>query len=100
MVDFGELVFAEGLYWRERYPNCPSCWDVERKPVRLGGPVQTDFIPRFGNVPFIRFTTLPTRGIRFCFESSPLRPCLPLDWRLLHKALDRASSATGGRLRR
>jgi hypothetical protein len=40
MADFGaEFTTGEGLYWREEYPYCPSCWDIDRKPVRLGGPV-------------------------------------------------------------
>jgi hypothetical protein len=41
MADFGkEFHFEQGVYWRERYPYCPACWDVERKPVRLAGPLQ------------------------------------------------------------
>jgi hypothetical protein len=40
MADFGkDFTLAEGLYWRDKYPYCPTCWDVDRKPVRLGGPV-------------------------------------------------------------
>jgi hypothetical protein len=40
MADFGaDFTTGEGLYWREKYPYCPSCWDIDRKPVRLGGPV-------------------------------------------------------------
>lgn len=27
-----------GLYWKDDYPYCPVCWEVERKPTRLGGP--------------------------------------------------------------
>ena len=39
MVDFGsEFKFEEGLYWRGQFPYCPVCWDVDRKPTRLGGP--------------------------------------------------------------
>jgi hypothetical protein len=41
MADFGaEFTKGEGLYWRDKYPYCPSCWDIDRKPVRLGGPVR------------------------------------------------------------
>ena len=36
-----EFVFGEGLYWREGYPYCPSCWDADRRTIRLGGPVPT-----------------------------------------------------------
>ena len=40
MADFGkDFVAAEGVYWREDAPYCPICWDVERKPVRLSGPL-------------------------------------------------------------
>jgi len=40
MAAFGaEFTTGEGLYWRERFPYCPACWDVDRKPVRLAGPV-------------------------------------------------------------
>jgi hypothetical protein len=40
MADFGsEFKFVEGVYWREKFPYCPVCWDTERKPTRLGGPV-------------------------------------------------------------
>lgn len=31
-----------GLYWADAAPYCPTCWDVDRKPVRLGGPVKQD----------------------------------------------------------
>jgi hypothetical protein len=27
-----------GVYWIDAYPYCPTCWDVDRKPVRLAGP--------------------------------------------------------------
>ena len=44
MADFGaEFTKGEGLYWRDNFPYCPSCWDVDRKPVRLGGPVHSGF---------------------------------------------------------
>jgi hypothetical protein len=26
-----EFVFEEGVYWRERSPYCPICWDIDRK---------------------------------------------------------------------
>lgn len=44
MADFGaEFTTGEGLYWREKYPYCPTCWDTERKAVRLGEiPFDTD----------------------------------------------------------
>lgn len=39
MADFGkDFKLEEGVYWRDKVPYCPICWDVERKPVRLGGP--------------------------------------------------------------
>ena|ERR1039458_9668448 len=31
---------ANGVYWHKQFPYCPVCWDVDRKPVRLAGPVQ------------------------------------------------------------
>ena len=31
---------AHGVYWHEKQPYCPVCWDVDRKPVRLGGPIR------------------------------------------------------------
>jgi hypothetical protein len=31
---------AHGLYWTDGFPYCPTCWDVDRKPVRLAGPVR------------------------------------------------------------
>lgn len=40
MADFGkDFIQWSGLYWHNQFPYCPTCWDVERKPVRLGGPV-------------------------------------------------------------
>jgi hypothetical protein len=40
-ADIGnELTFEEGVYWHSGYPYCPPCWDVDRKPVRLAGPVE------------------------------------------------------------
>jgi hypothetical protein len=41
MADFAadfKLIF--GVYWHETYPYCPVCWDVDRKPVRLSGPIR------------------------------------------------------------
>ena len=39
-ADFGnEFKSSNGVYWRETVPYCPICWDVERKPVRLSGPL-------------------------------------------------------------
>jgi len=39
MADFGkDFKLEEGVYWRDEVPYCPICWDVDRKPVRLGGP--------------------------------------------------------------
>jgi hypothetical protein len=38
--DFGkDLKPKFGVYWREDFPYCPSCWEQERKLTRLGGPV-------------------------------------------------------------
>src|ERR1035441_10041759 len=38
-ADFGkDFTFEEGVYWRDKAPYCPICWDVQRKPVRLSGP--------------------------------------------------------------
>jgi len=40
MADFGkDFRKAHGVYWHETYPYCPVCWDVDRKPVRLSGPI-------------------------------------------------------------
>jgi hypothetical protein len=40
MADFGkDLVPAHGLYWKDGFPYCPTCWEVNKMPVRLGGPV-------------------------------------------------------------
>ena len=40
MADFGkDFVLWNGLYWLHKVPYCPTCWDVDRKTVRLGGPV-------------------------------------------------------------
>jgi hypothetical protein len=40
MADFGkDFTSDRGVYWLEDYPYCPACWDVDRKPVRLSGPV-------------------------------------------------------------
>ena len=39
MADFGkDFELEEGVYWRDKVPYCPICWDVQRKPVRLSGP--------------------------------------------------------------
>jgi hypothetical protein len=39
MAEFGkQFKSAYGVYWHEFYPYCPTCWDVDRKPVRLAGP--------------------------------------------------------------
>ena len=38
-ADFGkDFVSEQGVYWREDAPYCPTCWEVDRKPVRLSGP--------------------------------------------------------------
>jgi hypothetical protein len=67
-ADLGEgFKSAHGVYWHEDFPNCPTCSDVDRKPVRLGGPTripgggpidhwkcpfhQTDFTMRWGSKP-------------------------------------------------
>jgi len=56
-----------GLYWYEGYPYCPTCWDVDRKPVRLAGPtVQTTVRWYLGRVHFTR------RLIRCTSISSPV----------------------------
>lgn len=40
MADFGATFSsANGVYWHDGFPYCPVCWEVDRKPVRLGGPV-------------------------------------------------------------
>jgi len=52
MADFGKAFkTAYGVYWHEAYPYCPVCWDVEKKPVRLSGPIR---IP--GGGPFEQWT--------------------------------------------
>lgn len=39
-TDFGgQLKPMDGVYWHDDYAYCPACWDADRKPVRLGGPV-------------------------------------------------------------
>jgi hypothetical protein len=39
MADFGDAFSrANGVYWHDGFPYCPVCWEVDRKPVRLGGP--------------------------------------------------------------
>lgn len=44
--DFGKDLKPEyGLYWREDYPYCPSCWEQERKLTRLAGPVPERITP-------------------------------------------------------
>jgi hypothetical protein len=41
MAEFGkDFKSAHGLYWHSLNPYCPTCWDVDRKTVRLGGPVR------------------------------------------------------------
>jgi hypothetical protein len=43
MADIGQrFEHKEGMYWYERFPYCPTCWDVDRKPVRLAGPVRNE----------------------------------------------------------
>jgi hypothetical protein len=43
MADFGkDFKPAHGVYWYEGFPYCPTCWDVDRKTVRLGGPVRLE----------------------------------------------------------
>lgn len=38
-ADFGsEFTFEQGVYWRQGFPYCPTCWEANRRPVRLGGP--------------------------------------------------------------
>ena len=40
MSDLGkDFILWNGLYWLNKIPYCPTCWDVDRKTVRLGGPV-------------------------------------------------------------
>ena len=40
MADFGkDFKSAHGVYFYEAHPYCPVCWDVDRKPVRMSGPV-------------------------------------------------------------
>lgn len=39
MAEFGNsFKLEEGVYWHQGYPYCPNCWDVNRTPMRLGGP--------------------------------------------------------------
>lgn len=41
MADFGkDFKLLHGVYWHEDFPYCPVCWDVDRKPVRLSGPIR------------------------------------------------------------
>jgi hypothetical protein len=41
MADFGkDFMTSHGVYWKDAYPYCPVWWDVERKPVRLSGPIR------------------------------------------------------------
>ena len=40
MANLGkDFVSDEGVYWLDRAPYCPICWDVKREPVRLSGPL-------------------------------------------------------------
>ena len=42
MTDFGrDFTSEQGVYWREGAPYCPLCWDIERKPARLSGPLNS-----------------------------------------------------------
>src|ERR1017187_8647118 len=46
MSDFGaEFKLENGVYFREGVPYCPVCWDVEKKPVRLSGPLPALIAP-------------------------------------------------------
>jgi hypothetical protein len=39
MADFGKDFKSEhGVLWYDGFPYCPTCWNVDRKTVRLGGP--------------------------------------------------------------
>jgi hypothetical protein len=41
MADIGKNFKSElGVYWLAGSSYCPACWDVDRKPVRLGGPIK------------------------------------------------------------
>jgi hypothetical protein len=43
MAEIGkELEASHGVYFRAGYPYCPVCWDVDRKPVRLSGPLRQE----------------------------------------------------------
>jgi hypothetical protein len=43
MALFGkDFKSAHGVYWYQDFPYCPICWDVDRKPVRLAGPVPNE----------------------------------------------------------
>jgi hypothetical protein len=43
MADFGkDFKSAHGVYWHQGFPYCPTCWDVDRKPVRLAGPIPNE----------------------------------------------------------
>ena len=51
MADFGKDFKSErGVYWHENFPYCPTCWNVDRKPVRLGGPVRDITHPSGRNI--------------------------------------------------
>jgi hypothetical protein len=43
MAEFGKGFVSEyGVYWYMANPYCPTCWDVDRKPVRLAGPKRAE----------------------------------------------------------
>ena len=39
-ADIGkDFTFEQGVYWLNGFPYCPACWDADRKPIRLAGPL-------------------------------------------------------------
>jgi len=44
MAEIGkEFERSDGVYWYQKYPYCPTCCDVDKKPVRLAGPALRQF---------------------------------------------------------
>jgi len=64
--DFGkDLQPKHGVYWKDKYPYCPSCWEANRQPIRLSGPEPGRFRVQDNNwiCPIHKATyTVPLKG--------------------------------------
>ena len=66
MADFGKhFTNACGLYWYERNPYCPVCWDVDRKPVRLAGPIVVGNVNDHWTCPIHKLAYSMLSGLRY-----------------------------------